>query len=79
VGYGVIIGWQGWVRRQLLSELDFLGISDSRKECGKNYIVWGPDRLLREGNVEVCNVPSGYAANNVGTCQLKLYQEPIRA
>jgi len=61
-------------------ELDTLGISDGCKECGKRYVVHRAERLLREGNSEICNVPSGYAAYSVGLWQLKLYQEtPIRA
>ena len=54
-------------------ELDTLGISDGCKECGKRHIVHGAERQLREGNSEICNVPSGYAAYSVGRWQLELY------
>jgi len=61
-------------------KLDTLGISDGCKECGKRYVVHGAERLLRERNPEICDVPSGYAAHSVGLWQLKLHREtPIRA
>lgn len=40
-------------------ELDTLGISDSCNERGKNCVVQGLERLLGEGNFEICNVPGG--------------------
>ena len=73
-GYVADCGSRHNVRRTFEFELDTLGISNGCKECSKRYIVHGAERLLREGNSEICDAPSGYAAYSVGLWQLKLYQ-----
>lgn len=40
-------------------ELDSLCISDSCNERGKSCVVYGLERLLREGYFEICDVPGG--------------------
>jgi hypothetical protein len=58
-------------------ELQTLGISDSRKECGKSQVVQGMKWLPREGNFEICDVTRGYTAYGVGLRQLELCQETL--
>lgn len=57
-------------------ELQSLGISDCHKECGKSHVAQGMKWLLREGNLEICNVTRGYTAYGVGLRQLELCQDP---
>ena len=79
-GYVADCGSRHDVRGTFEFELDTLGIRHGCKECSKRYVVRGAERLLREGNSEICDVPRGYAAYGVRLWQLKLYQEaPIRA